>query len=163
MHIAHETAGAARIRSSLRPLFFRRANEMQNFGQIMPREQSLLSSLRTQGPIPRDLSVRRVADILPKGTAAAYGSLRSQGRRVWEPHHAMTPRPSHPPVVDPVLARQHALRAHGLDGDVAGQRQRSGEMIDAALLPRSALHLPHAGAPRFAVALQGGRDARDVV
>src|SRR5882757_11328990 len=44
-------------------------------------------------------------------------------------------RNSHSPVVDPVLARQHALRAHGLDGEVAGQRQRSGEMIDAALLP----------------------------
>src|SRR5882757_1111172 len=38
MHsFAYETAGAARTRSSLRPLISR-ANEMQNFGQIMPRE-----------------------------------------------------------------------------------------------------------------------------
>jgi hypothetical protein len=50
---------------------------MKNFGQIMPRECELVSintsSLRTQGPIPRDLSV---ADILPTPTAAAYGSPR---------------------------------------------------------------------------------------
>jgi hypothetical protein len=37
MHIAHETAGAARARSSLRPLISR-ANEMQNFGRTAPRE-----------------------------------------------------------------------------------------------------------------------------
>src|SRR5882724_290322 len=34
---ACETAGAARTRSSPRPLTSERANEMQNFGQIMPR------------------------------------------------------------------------------------------------------------------------------
>jgi hypothetical protein len=31
-------AGAARTRSSLRPLFFRRDNEMKNFGRTAPRE-----------------------------------------------------------------------------------------------------------------------------
>jgi len=52
MHIAHETAGAACTRSSLRPLISGRANEMQNFGQIMPREQ-FSSSRRRPGPIRR--------------------------------------------------------------------------------------------------------------
>ena|ERR1700710_415853 len=43
MHIACETAGAARTRSSLRPLISERANEMQNFGQKMPRERGPMS------------------------------------------------------------------------------------------------------------------------
>jgi hypothetical protein len=38
VHDAHETAGAARIRHSLRPLNFGGRNDLQNFGQIMPRE-----------------------------------------------------------------------------------------------------------------------------
>ena len=45
-NIAHETAGAARIRSSLRPLISEGANEMQNFGQIMPRERERMSHSR---------------------------------------------------------------------------------------------------------------------
>ena len=36
-HLAHETAGAASTRRSLRPLFFGR-NDMVQLGQIMPRE-----------------------------------------------------------------------------------------------------------------------------
>jgi hypothetical protein len=43
MQIARETAGAARIRSSLRPLLFQRANEMQNSGRIAPRDQERMS------------------------------------------------------------------------------------------------------------------------
>src|SRR3954454_8218220 len=47
VHVAHETAGAARIRHSLRPLNFRGRNDLQNFGQIMPREREGVSpSLR---------------------------------------------------------------------------------------------------------------------
>jgi len=42
VHDAHETAGAARIRHSLRPLNFRGRNDLQNFGQIMPRECGLM-------------------------------------------------------------------------------------------------------------------------
>jgi len=37
--IAHETAGAARTRSSLRPLFRWRDNEMQTFGRNASRDR----------------------------------------------------------------------------------------------------------------------------
>src|SRR6478752_4224631 len=53
VHFAHETAGAARTRSSLRPLFFWRDTVHANLGQIAPREcglaSSLLSSPRMRG------------------------------------------------------------------------------------------------------------------
>src|SRR5215216_7194663 len=39
--LAHETAGAARIRHSLRPLNWRGRNDLQNFGRIAPRECEL--------------------------------------------------------------------------------------------------------------------------
>jgi hypothetical protein len=39
VHVAHETAGAARTRSSLRPLFFKGANEDANLGRIAPRDR----------------------------------------------------------------------------------------------------------------------------
>ena len=39
MQHACETAGAARTRSSPRPLYFKRANDMQDSGQNMPRER----------------------------------------------------------------------------------------------------------------------------
>jgi hypothetical protein len=45
MHIARETAGAARTRSSLRPLYLHGGIEMQNFGQIMPRDRETVSSV----------------------------------------------------------------------------------------------------------------------
>jgi hypothetical protein len=38
VHIAHETAGAARIRLSLRPLLFGRVKGLANLGRIAPRE-----------------------------------------------------------------------------------------------------------------------------
>ena len=41
--IAHETAGAARTRSSLRPLFSKGANEDAGLGQNMPRERETVS------------------------------------------------------------------------------------------------------------------------
>src|SRR6188768_1052991 len=40
---AHETAGAASTRHSLRPLFSR-ANDFENFGRIAPRECEIVSS-----------------------------------------------------------------------------------------------------------------------
>src|SRR5712672_3257329 len=38
VHIAHETAGAARIRHSLRPLYFRGRRLLANLGRNAPRE-----------------------------------------------------------------------------------------------------------------------------
>jgi len=38
MHRAHETAGAARTRLSLRPLASRGANEIENSGEKLSRE-----------------------------------------------------------------------------------------------------------------------------
>ena len=43
VHIAHETAGAARTRPSLRPLFLGRANDRQTSAQNPPRERELIS------------------------------------------------------------------------------------------------------------------------
>jgi hypothetical protein len=39
---AHEIAGAARIRHSLRPLFGEGENDLQNFGRIAPRDRELV-------------------------------------------------------------------------------------------------------------------------
>jgi hypothetical protein len=39
--IAHETAGAARTRSSLRPLFPEGANENANLGRNLPRDREV--------------------------------------------------------------------------------------------------------------------------
>ena len=44
VHIAHETAGAARIRLSLRPLLRRRAEGYAKLGHIVPRERGFTSS-----------------------------------------------------------------------------------------------------------------------
>jgi hypothetical protein len=43
MHIAHETAGAARTRSSLRPLEFWGANDLQASDETMSRERGVTS------------------------------------------------------------------------------------------------------------------------
>ena len=43
VHIAHETAGAARTRSSLRPLIFEGANEDANLGRNAPRDREVVS------------------------------------------------------------------------------------------------------------------------
>jgi hypothetical protein len=45
MHIAHETAGAARTRSSLRPLIPERASEQFQLGRVAPRERLGISGL----------------------------------------------------------------------------------------------------------------------
>src|SRR3954463_2284424 len=45
VHDAHETAGAARIRHSLRPLNWRGRNDLQNFGRDAPRECEAVSTI----------------------------------------------------------------------------------------------------------------------
>src|SRR5689334_24670053 len=56
--LAHETSGAARIRHSLRTLNFWGRNDLQNFGQIMPRECETVSSviLRRERSEPRRMN-----------------------------------------------------------------------------------------------------------
>jgi hypothetical protein len=56
MHIAHETAGAARTRSSLRPLVFRGQTNWQTSGKIMSRERELTSRR------PRETGTTRYMD-----------------------------------------------------------------------------------------------------
>ena len=100
---AHETAGAARTRSSLRPLVFQRVAIDAKLGRIAPRECGRISarcltiefethptssrtSERKRTPI-RDpyrvvLAVKRDGDaIFAIANAGGYGSLLSQGRR----------------------------------------------------------------------------------
>jgi hypothetical protein len=43
VHFAHEIAGAARTRSSLRPLFSYGANGLHNFGRVALRDGGFLS------------------------------------------------------------------------------------------------------------------------
>ena len=45
VHIAHETAGAARTRSSLRPLIPEGASEQAQLGRVAPRERVGISGL----------------------------------------------------------------------------------------------------------------------
>ena len=44
-NFAHETAGAARIRLSLRPLFERARNFLADLGRIAPRERGAASAI----------------------------------------------------------------------------------------------------------------------
>ena len=69
--IAHETAGAARTRSSLRPLLFKRDNEMQTFGRIAPRECETVSIHRHSGAM-QSIELR-----------CAIAHLRISRFRVW--------------------------------------------------------------------------------
>jgi hypothetical protein len=82
--IAHETAGAGRTRSSLRPLFFWGANDFIKLGRnaVARMRTHVSSSPRTRGPIRRGVSycAMRSMPSLPT-TARGYGSPRSRGRR----------------------------------------------------------------------------------
>ena len=51
MHIAHETAGAARTRSSLRPLEFWGANDLQASDETMSRERGVTSRRHRPAPV----------------------------------------------------------------------------------------------------------------
>jgi len=99
VQFAHETAGAARTRLSLRPLMEEggtflgklRANHAARSRKHALIEQGISTTSsrpicaiahQEPGPIRRSLSVRALAlDILRNMTAAAYGSRRSPGRR----------------------------------------------------------------------------------
>src|ERR1700691_4239748 len=77
--IAHETAGAARTRSSLRPLFEEGANDLANLGQkpVARTTTHTSSSPRTRGPIRRVVSLYAVRPMpSPTITARGYGSPR---------------------------------------------------------------------------------------
>src|SRR5437667_6404233 len=73
------------------------------------------------------------------------------------------PSLSHPPVVNPVLPRQHLLCADRLDREVARQRHRPREVIDAPVPPRGVLNTAHPRAAQPPVAFQRGWDACCVV
>src|SRR5207248_3651604 len=51
--LAHETAGAARTRHSLRPRFSREAKNLHHSGEIAPREGGPMRSIRRWGNGPR--------------------------------------------------------------------------------------------------------------
>src|SRR5437762_2186551 len=80
-------------------------------------------------------------------------SAQLQRRGVWVPAFAGTtqrnskpralPSLSRPPVVDPVLPRQHALGANRLDREVARKCHRAREVIDSPVPPRGVLNTPH--------------------
>src|ERR1700704_896928 len=53
VHIAHEIAGAARIRHSLRPLNLERAELLANLGRIASRERRHISSVVTRHRVGR--------------------------------------------------------------------------------------------------------------
>jgi len=92
VQFAHETAGAARTRLSLRPLIQEGQGSTANLGRTAPRDcegafielKRNLSSVvaANAGPIRRGFTVRSRYWI-PSITmdAGGYGSLRSQGRR----------------------------------------------------------------------------------
>ena len=83
MHIAHETAGAARTRSSLRPLLFGAERSCKPRAYAVARTMTHISSSpRTRGPIRRVVSLYAVRPMpSPTITARGYGSPRSRGRR----------------------------------------------------------------------------------
>jgi len=70
-HIAHETAGAARTRLSLRPLFFGGSETDANLGQVMPRERGRTSSHRHR---PRRRAIQYAA-----ASRLRHGRLWSTG------------------------------------------------------------------------------------
>jgi hypothetical protein len=99
VHVAHETAGAARTRSSLRPLFWRgpwlrqssdslsRENAESYFvSRLLPSPSSRTSeqSERDPGPIRRGgCCLAAMVDGFPSTMRnCGYGSLRSQGRQL---------------------------------------------------------------------------------
>src|SRR5438067_13467153 len=68
------------------------------------------------------------------------------------------PTLSHPPVVNPVLPRQHALGANRLDGEVARKCHRAREGLDSPVRPRGVLNMPHPRAAPPPLAFQRGRN-----
>ena len=58
VHIAHETAGAARIRSSLRPLISEGDDEKKKLGRITPRDRERASDADRPRPALSDIVTR---------------------------------------------------------------------------------------------------------
>src|SRR5437764_10977064 len=95
-------------------------------------------------------------------------SAQSHRRGVWVPAFAGTtyrkskPRAlrslSRPPIVNPVLPRQHALGADRLDGEVARKGHRAREVIDSPVAPRGVLNTPHPRVAQPPIAFQRGRN-----
>ena len=80
---AHEIAGAARTRSSLRPLQGGGANEIVSLGQnhVAGTQTHISSSPRTRGPIRRAVSFYAMRSMFSFPTnARGDGSPRSRGR-----------------------------------------------------------------------------------
>ena len=70
----------------------------------------------------------------------------------------VVPAVSRPPVVDPVLSRQHALRAHRPDREVARESGGAREVVDSSLPPGGARNPRHARAAQPRIAFQRGRN-----
>src|SRR6266481_3865107 len=66
---------------------------------------------------------------------------------------------SRPPVVNPVLPRQHVLCAHRLDDEVARISGRAREVVDSPVAPRGVLNTPHPRTAQPPIAFQRGRNA----
>src|SRR6267154_3383818 len=89
VHIAHETSGAARIRHSLRPLYFRGRKLLVNLGPIGPREcggvPSVIASAAKQSMAAKRknglLRFARNDDFWPT-PRAAISFLRWRSRRL---------------------------------------------------------------------------------
>src|SRR5438552_17263285 len=85
--LAHETAGAARTRHSLRPRFSRvRQRILHHSGEIAPRDRGCTLSphvvpAKAGTHTPRRMLFEKVVDGFAKPTTpCGYGSLLSQGR-----------------------------------------------------------------------------------
>src|SRR3954447_24694394 len=77
--IAHETAGAARTRSSLRPLISEGKDFFQNFGRTAPRECEVYSDL-SHGVLPPDAEETLTPDDTPRNVRCCPASTRAQLR-----------------------------------------------------------------------------------
>ena len=86
---AHETAGAARTRHSLRPLLRERDNEFGNLGQFVPREYSRSSVRGGRSESPESITTARCCFEESRQTSletnrCAYGFRARAKRRVPE-------------------------------------------------------------------------------
>src|SRR5258707_9523561 len=92
VHIAHETAGAARTRHSLRPLYFRGRRLLANLGHFVPRECECVSwrdvSKRLRHPEVRALRRTCAVGRASKDESATDGPVVLRGAQ--ERHLRMT-------------------------------------------------------------------------
>src|SRR6476660_2402628 len=89
VHFAHETAGAARTRSSLRPLLFMRAEVDAKPGRIAPRECGRMPSCSTRHAPPLGPAFGRPDDRLRRGIQQSKEPvIESRGYGVLDTSHA---------------------------------------------------------------------------